>query len=167
MANIFDAFDAKVNLAEIEKQKKEAAENTFEKVPAGRYTAKIENMELGLTKDKRPMFKVQMRLVDGSGAAEKAFLAKYPKKKPCVFMNRVIFGTKNDGSMIASVEGWLKNLFPDDEPIVFTSYSTFAEDILDAAEDCEGVIYDIDYDPDEFNNIYIIVPDISDDDTPF
>ena len=163
MSNIFDKFDAKVNLKDIEKQKQEAAQNTYEDVPAGRYTATIENMELGLTKDKRPMFKVQMRLVDGHGAKEKAFLAKYNKKKPCIFMNRVIFGTKNDGSMIASVEGWLKNLFPHDDPIVFASYSQFADDIMDAAEDCQGVVYEVKYDPDKFNNISII----PDDDLPF
>lgn len=163
MSNIFDQFDAKVNLKDIEKQKQEATQNTYEDVPAGHYTVTIENMELGLTKDKRPMFKVQMRLVDGTGAKEKAFLSKYRNKKPCIFMNRVIFGTKNDGSMIASVEGWLKNLFPHDEPIVFHGYSEFADDIMDAAEDCQGVVYEVEYDPDKFNNISII----PDDDIPF
>lgn len=155
MENIFDKFDKQVNMAEIEKQKKEAAENSFEEVPAGAYYAKIENMELGLTKDKRPMFKVQMRLTEGCGTKEEAFLEKYPKKKPCVFMNRVIFGTKNDGSMIQSVETWLNKLEALDEVIVFTSYSDFANTILDTAEACEALEFRIDYDNSKFNSITI------------
>ena len=154
MSNIFEEFDNKVNLEELEKQKKEAAENSYEEVPAGNYIAKIENMELGMTKDKRPMFKVQMRLVEGLAYKEEQFLKKYKKKKPCVFLNRVIFGTKNDGNMIASVEGWLKKIFPDD-PIVFVSYSDFANAIMDAMEDCEGLEFEIKYDPDKFNSIEI------------
>ena len=154
MENIFEQFDAQVNLGEIEEQKKKATENSYEEVPAGEYIAKIENMELGLTKDKRPMFKVQMRLIEGEGEAEKAFLAKYKKNKPCVFMNRVIFGTKNDGAMIASVEGWL-NSIGFEETVVFTGYSDFANVIMDCAEQCDGLEFAISYDPEDFNSIHI------------
>ena len=155
--SIFDEFDKKVDLKKIEEQKKEAAENAqnFEAVPAGEYIAKIESMELGMTKDKRPMFKVQMRLVEGCGDKESAFLAKYRKKKPCVFMNRVVFGTKNDGSMIQSVETWLAKIFPDD-PIVFNGYAGFADQILDAAEVCENLEFEIEYDDSKFNSISIV-----------
>lgn len=159
MANIFDKFDAQINPNELREKIKESAENSYEEVPAGEYIAKIEKMELGTTKDQsnpRPMFKVQMRLVEAchEGEAEETYLAKYKKKKPCVFMNRVIFGTKNDAGMIASVEGWLNKIFPD-EPVVFTTYSQFAEDILDCAEACEGLEFAIDYDPKAFNSISI------------
>lgn len=155
--SIFDEFDKKVDLKKIEEQKKEAAENAqnFEAVPAGEYIAKIESMELGMTKDKRPMFKVQMRLVEGCGDKESAFLAKYRKKKPCVFMNRVIYGTKNDGSMIQSVETWLAKIFPDD-PIVFNGYAGFADQILDGAEVCESLEFEIEYDDSKFNSISIV-----------
>lgn len=155
--SIFDEFDKKVDLKKIEEQKKEAAENAqnFEAVPAGEYIARIESMELGMTKDKRPMFKVQMRLVEGCGDKESAFLAKYTKKKPCVFMNRVVFGTKNDGSMIQSVETWLAKIFPDD-PIVFNGYAGFADQILDAAEVCENLEFEIEYDDSKFNSISIV-----------
>lgn len=154
MSNIFDKFDKQINQEELESQRKAAAENSYEDVPTGKYITKIENMELGTTKDGRPMFKVQMRLVEGCGNAENEFLAKYKKKKPCIFMNRVIFGTKNDGSMIASVEGWLAKIFPDD-PIVFVSYTQFANEILDAAEDCEGLEFEVEYDDSKFNSITI------------
>lgn len=154
--SIFDEFDKKVDLNKINKQKKEAAENAteFESVPAGRYITKIENMELGTTKDERPMFKVQMRLVEGLDEKCEAFMSKYKNKKPCIFMNKVIFGTKNDGAMIQSVETWLAKIFPDD-PIVFVSYSDFAEQILDAAEDVEGLEFEVEYDDSKFNSISI------------
>jgi hypothetical protein len=153
--SIFDTFDKQINLAEIEKQKAAAAENSYEEVPAGRYMAKIEKMELGTTKvGGRPMFKVQMRLISGEGPDEQTFLAKYTKKKPCVFMNRVIYGTKNDGSMIASVEGWL-NKIDFEEPVIFKGYADFEQVILDCAEECAGLEFAIAYDPAAFNSIII------------
>ena len=153
--SIFDKFDKEVNMAEIEKQKAAAAENNYEEVPAGDYIAKIEKMELGTTKvGDRPMFKVQMRLVEGQGPKEEEFLAKYPNKKPCVFMNRVIYGTKNDGLMIAGVETWL-NKIEFDTPVVFRGYADFAQVIMDCAEDCEGLEFLITYDPNAFNSITI------------
>lgn len=154
--SVFDKFDKEVDLAEIEKQKKEAAERgDFEEVPAGKYIARIENMELGLTKkDNRPMFKVQMQLVEGCGDAEEKFLAKYKKKKPCVFMNKVIFGTKNDGAMISGVETWLNKLGLS-KTIVFAGYSDFADEILDVAEECENLEFEIDYDDSKFNSISV------------
>lgn len=153
--SIFDKFDEKIDMEKINKQKKEAAENSYEDVPAGKYIARIEKMELGLTKkDDRPMFKVQMRLVEGCGTEEEKFLAKYKKKKPCVFMNRVIFGTKNDGNMIASVEGWLNSLDLDGT-FVFNGYSEFADQILDAAEQAENLEFEIEYDDSKFNSISV------------
>lgn len=154
--SIFDKFDKEIDLKKIDEQKKEAAENgDFEAVPAGKYIARIENMELGLTKkDQRPMFKIQMRLIEGCGDAEEKFLAKYKKKKPCVFMNRVIFGTKNDGSMISSVETFLNKLGLD-KTFVFAGYNDFADEILDAAEECESLEFEIDYDDSKFNSISI------------
>lgn len=153
--SIFDKFDAQVDMEKINQQKKEAAENSFDEVPAGKYIARIEKMELGLTKkDNRPMFKVQMRLSEGCGEAEEKFLAKYKKKKPCAFMNRVIFGTKNDGNMIANVEGWLKSLDLDGN-FLFNGYSEFADVILDAAEQAENLEFEIEYDASKFNSITV------------
>lgn len=154
--SIFDKFDKEVDLKKIEEQKKEAAEQgNFENVPAGKYIAKMENMELGATKkDGRPMFKVRMRLVEGCGDAEEEFLSKYKKKKPCIFMNRVIFGTKNDGSMIASVETFLNRLGLD-TTFVFAGYGDFANQIADAMEACESLEFEVEYDDSKFNSISI------------
>lgn len=156
MANMFDEFDKKVG-ADFQKKVREAAENQYEDVPKGKYIAKIEKMELGMSKDKRPMFKVQMRLADGVTEAEEKFLARYRKKKPCVFLNRVMFGTKNDEAMIASVIGWLNKLIDKDEkPVVFTAFSNLADEILDLAEDFADAEIEINYDPDKFNSIEIV-----------
>lgn len=155
--SIFDKFDKEIDLKKIEQQKKEAAESSgnYEEVPTGKYIAKIENMELGLTKkDSRPLFKVQMRLVEGCGDEEEKFLSKYKKKKPCIFMNRVIFGTKNDGSMIASVETFLNELGLD-KTFVFAGYDDFANEIADAAEACERLEFEVEYDDSKFNSISV------------
>lgn len=155
--SMFDKFDKEIDMKKIEEQKKEAAKNggDYEDVPAGKYITRIENMELGTTKkDGRPMFKVQMRLVEGCGAIEEKYLAKYPRKKPCIFMNRVIYGTKNDGSMIASVETFLNKLGLN-RTFVFTSYSDFANEILDAAEQCENLEFEVEYDEGRFNSISV------------
>ena len=153
--SMFDKFDAQINTAEMREKIKEANENFHEEVPKGKYITKIESMELGVTKDQRPMFKVQMRIVDGVDKPEQDYIAKFKKKKPCIFLNRVIFGTKNDASMIASVEGWLNKIFPDD-PVVFTTYSDFANDILDCAEQCQSLEFEVEYDPNAFNSIKIL-----------
>lgn len=157
--NIFDKFDKQVDLDAIQKQKEEASKNAsnFEEVPSGVYITKMENMEIGTTKDGRPMFKVQMRIVEGCGTKEETFLKKFKNKKPCVFMNKVIFGTKNDGSMISSVEGFLAKM-EFEQPIVFGSYSGFASDIMDAMEEIAecGLEFKIEYDSTKFNSISIL-----------
>lgn len=156
MSNIFDKFDKQVNTEELSKQVKEAAQNSnYESAPAGKYEAKIESMELGMTKDQRPMFKVQMRLKKGLGEAEAAYIAKY-KKAPCVFMNRVIFGTKNDANMIASLMGWLNSTNIYAETLVFTSYGELADLVLDMAEDAQKLTFEIEYDESNFNSISIV-----------
>ena len=103
-------------------------------------------MEVGATKDGRPMLKVQFRITEG----------EFEKK--CLFMNRVLYGTKNDANMIASATGWLKTLEPSEEvgPIVFEGYAQFADLVLDIMEDIDGELeYEVEYDDKAFNNISI------------
>lgn len=142
----FTKFDATINEAELAKQLEEAKNNTQQsdkEVPAGNYTVKIEKMELGATKDGRPMFKVQCRILDGEF------------KKWCLFMNRVLYGTKNDANMIQSVIGWLQKLEPS-MPVEFKNYSQFSELVLDIFEEvADAVELDVAYDPDAFNSISI------------
>ena len=142
----FSKFDATINEAELAKQLEEAKNNSTQsdkKVPAGNYTVKIEKMELGATNDGRPMFKVQCRILEGEF------------KKWCLFMNRVVYGTKNDANMISSVIGWLQKLEPS-VAVEFKNYSQFSELVLDIFEEvADAVELDVAYDPNAFNSISI------------
>ena len=146
MAMDFSKFDATINQEELTKQLEEAKNNpqqSDKEVPAGNYTVKVEKMEVGATKDGRPMFKVQCRILEGEF------------KKWCLFMNRVIYGTKNDANMIQSVIGWLQKLEPS-VTVEFKNYSQFADLILDIFEEvADAVELEVNYDPDAFNSISI------------
>lgn len=141
----FSKFDKSVNMDQIAKQIEEAKnnQNVTRELPAGNYVATIEKMELGATKDGRPMFRVMMRVTQGE------------YKRFCMFMNRVIYGTKNDGNMINSVIGWLNNLDPT-EPVEWVNYSELNESILDVFEELEGIEWSVQYDPDAFNSISVV-----------
>lgn len=144
----FEAFDKKVDVEGLKKDVAEAEKNggngDYPKIPKGKYEVKFENIEMKATKkDGRPMLSVQARILEGEF------------KKKCVFMNRVLFGTKNDGNMIASAKGWLKKLGTNID-IEFENYSQFAELIMDVAEAVEDNFeYLIEYDPEGFNQITI------------
>ena len=142
----FEKFDSMINEAELSKQLEEAKNNapkSDKEVPAGNYIVKIEKMELGATKDGRPMFKVQCRILEGEF------------KKWCVFMNRVIYGTKNDANMISSVIGWLQKLEPSVD-VEFKNYSQFSDLVLDIFEEvADAVEIEVAYNPDAFNSISI------------
>lgn len=171
MAIDFAALDKKVNFGELAASIKEAEENggtgNYEELPKGEYIVRIEKMEIGETKDGRPMLRVQGRVQEAVSAedAEKGnnkdaidFFKNYKgKKKPCMFMNRVLYGTKNDGNMIASAVGWLNSLEPQDTTATFESYSQFNDCVLDIFEEIEDAVeYHVNYDPDAFNSISII-----------
>ena len=171
MAIDFKALDSKVNFGELAASIKEAEENggtgNYEELPKGEYMVRIEKMEIGETKDGRPMLKVMARVQeavsedDGAETPNKEalkFFENYKgKKKPCMFMNRVLYGTKNDGNMIASAVGWLKSLEPQDTVPVFESYSQFNDCVLDIFEEIEDAVeFHVLYDPDAFNSISVI-----------
>lgn len=162
MAMDFSKFDATINEAELSKQLEEAKNNAPQgdglETPAGNYVAKVEKMELGATKDGRPMFKVQLRVIEAGDEATdevKEYLSHFKNKKPCLFMNRVIYGTKNDANMIQSVIGWLQKLEPS-VTVEFKNYSQFSDLILDIYEEvADAVELDVNYDSKAFNSISI------------
>ncbi len=169
MAFDFEKFDKQVDTKKLAEDVKEAEKNggtgEFPEIPDGVYIVRIENMELGATKDQRPMFKVMFRIVeavedadfDRDNAAAMEFMENWKgKKKPCIFMNRVVYGTKNDSGMIASVIGFLSKLESEVSPIAFESYSQFADLILDIAEDvCESLEFEVEYKHDDFNSVSV------------
>lgn len=145
MAVDFSKFDDQIDINEVNKKVQEAKDNgAYEDVPKGTYTCSIEKMELGATKKEgKPMFTLALRIKEGK------------QKKRMLFMNRVIFGTKNDGNMIQSVITILEKLVPD-EQITFRGYEKFADKIADIFEEVQGnVEVDVDWDADAFNSISI------------
>lgn len=155
MAIDFSKLDQQVNLDQLKKDIAEAKENgtgAYKEVPKGVYTCKLERLEVGETKDGRPMLKVMMRIVGDEDGSKCEFT------KHCIFMNRVLYGTKNDGNMIASAVGWLDSLEPSDDvgDINFINYTQFADLVLDIHEDvADDLEYVVDYDQDSFNSISI------------
>ncbi len=149
----FSKFDQQVNLDQLKEDAKEAAKNgggNYPEIEDGTYIGKFEKLEIGETKDGRPMFKAMFRITEGD------------HEKSCLFMNRVIYGTKNDASMIGSVSGFLSKLEAEDEDgnsidTSFQSYSQFNDMIMDVAEaiDEMGLEYEVEYKKDAFNNISI------------
>lgn len=152
----FSKFDEQVDLEQLKKDTAEAKENggsgDFPEIPKGTYTVKLEKMEIGETGPNsaggagRPMFKAQFRITDGEFA------------KQCIFVNRVLYGTKNDANMIAGVVTFLEKMEPSEDigPVVFESYSQFNDLVLDIFEDVADFLeYDVEYDPKAFNTVSI------------
>lgn len=145
MAIDFSKFDQQIDTKEINKQIKESKEkNTV--VPKGDYWCKVDKMELRETKDNpRPMFYIQLRINEGE------------QKNRCLFMNRVLLGTKNDGGMIQSVQTLLDK-FECNVDTTFRGYQDFADVIADIYEEVGGgkVQVHVDWDEKAFNSISII-----------
>lgn len=142
MAVDFSALDKEVDQEQLRRDVEEAKNNSGD-VPKGTYIVGIDKMEIKATKDGRPMFFIQARIKEGD------------QKNKCLFMNRVIYGTKNDGSMIQSVLTLLEKFETETAP-EFVGYQQFVENVADIYEEIQGVVEcEIDYDKDAFNSISI------------
>ena len=142
MAVDFSKIDEAVDLQGLQKDV-EDSKNNFSDVPKGTYIVSIEKMEIGETKDHRPMFKMQCKIKEGEF------------KNRNLFMNRVIYGTKNDGSMIQSVLTLLEKLQTSTVP-EFTGYNSFVDNVLDIYEEIQGKVeLEVEYNADAFNSISI------------
>ena len=142
MAVDFSKIDEAVDLKGLQ-QDVEDSKNNFSDVPKGTYIVSIEKMEIGETKDHRPMFKMQCKIKEG----------EYKNRN--LFLNRVIYGTKNDGSMIQSVITMLDKLQTQTIP-EFTGYNNFVTNVLDIFQEVQGKVeLEIGYDADAFNSISI------------
>lgn len=142
MAVDFSALDREVDQEQLRKDVEEAKNNSGD-IPKGTYIVGIDKMEIRATKDGRPMFFIQCRVKEGE------------YKNKCVFMNRVIYGTKNDGSMIQSVITLLDKLETETIP-EFNEYQDFVDVVADIYEEIQGKVEcEIDYDKDAFNSVSI------------
>ena len=141
MAIDFDKIDRTVDLKGLQADVEEAKKNgggDFPTIPAGKYEARVESMEIKGTKadPNRPMLAVSFKILSGE-------------------YNRVLYGTKNDKNMIASAMGFLDKL-DSGIPVSFTSYKQFSQLVLDIAEAIDGKLeYAVDYDDSRFNSITI------------
>lgn len=148
MAINFEKINKSVDLKALQMDVEDAMKNgggDYPTIPAGKYEVKLKTMEIKGTKadPNRPMLAVSFEILTG----------EYKNQR--IFMNRVLYGTKNDKNMIASAMGFLDKL-DSGVPISFTDYEQFAQLVLDAAEAVDGVLeYAVDYDDTRFNSISI------------
>lgn len=147
MAVDFKKFNRSVDLDQLRKDIAKASENDtgdFPTVPAGKYEVAPVTLELGLTKkDERPMLKASFKILSG----------EYENQR--LFMNRVIYGTKDDARMIKSAVGWL-NTLESGLDVAFEDYDQFKELVMDVHEAIDGKLeYAVDYDDGKFNSITI------------
>lgn len=148
MAVDFSAFDAKVNVEELQREVNEASDTQYEDVPDGQYEVSFDKMEIKETKAKdKLMFAVQCNILDGDQKGRK------------IFFNRVITGNTSqkwtDGMAIKSVITWLNKLETDTVP-EFVNYADFADCVLDIFQEVQGKIgAAITYKAKDFNPITI------------
>lgn len=149
---LFDNIDSSIDINAINNQIAQAQQNggkQFEKTPAGTYTVMLRTLELGQSRDGRPMVKGSFRILDGQF------------KGKCFFYNRVIYGTRNDALMITSALTLLRSLCAYDAtgyvPVAFAGYGdmmariTYIKQCIDIAD----LKYTVDYDDDKFENVVI------------
>jgi len=143
MAVDFSKIDEAVDLQGLQHDVEEAKNNSSN-VPKGTYMVDVVKMEIGATKkDNRPMFTLQVKIKEGEF------------KNRNLFMNRVIYGTKNDGSMIQSVLTILEKFQTATLP-KFTGYNDFVDNVLDIYEEIQGKVeLEIEWDEKAFNSISI------------
>ena len=122
MAIDFKKFQQQFPAAEMTKAVEQAKENGgYEKIPDGEYRCKVEKMELRESKNGAPMCSIMFRIVAGD------------HKKQCIFYNRVLAGTKNDGFMMKSNNDFLESL-DSGVDVSFESWEQYNDMILDIAE---------------------------------
>ena len=147
MAIDFDKINRSVDLEGLRKDEENASENgtgDFPTIPAGKYEVALVSLEIkGTKKDNRPMLAASFKILSG----------EYKNQR--LFMNRVIYGTKDDGRMIKSAVGWL-NTLDSGVDVAFQDYKQFADLVMDVAEAIDGKIeYAVEYDDSQFNSIKI------------
>lgn len=147
MAIDFDKINRSVDLEGLRKDVANASANDtgdFPTVPAGKYEVALVSLEIkGTKKDNRPMLAASFKILSG----------EYKNQR--LFMNRVIYGTKDDGRMIKSAVGWL-NTLDSGVDVAFQDYKQFADLVMDVAEAIDGKIeYVVEYDDSQFNSIKI------------
>ena len=125
--NIFDQWDKEINTEALQKDVKEAAENTgggnYKEVPHGKYEVSVEKMELVATKEKqKPMVSIWFNIVsDGEFKGNK------------IFMNQVI----TEGFQIHIVNELVRAMVSEctNAPVIeFKTYNQYKNLLMDVHE---------------------------------
>lgn len=158
----FDDFNKAIDKDQLAKDMAQAKENEYKEVPKGRYTVKFEKMEVGECGEKAktpgaPLFKLQARITGEVDKDGDPVDSKF--NKSCIFMNKVLYVAQetekwNNGKAIQVVVSFLEGI-QSDTPVVFENYDQFSDLVLDLAEECESLEFEVEYDPDGFNSISI------------
>ena len=136
MAINFDEWNEQFGGQQAVNDLKNAANNDYEELPEGTYTCKLEKLELGETKEHKPLVKGMFRIIEGK------------HKKQCLFYNQAFYrnASGNAFSMHKALE-FLRSLqiFDDSEVDFDGNYAHFNDLLLDMAEEAEnaGMSFDI------------------------
>lgn len=142
----WDRFNKAIDAKALAEQMEEAKANTmqYREVPAGSYDVKVDKLFIKATKDERPMLSAQLRIVDGEFS------------NSCIFYNRVLYGTKNDGLMIHKANEFIRSFGFDEEDVKFIDYDQYEELVDDLAPEIIGEEFEVEYNPDEFDSIIVV-----------
>lgn len=118
----FSKFNKEFPADKMKEQIKEAKENSGgSNLPDGEYKVTLDKMELTQSSKGALMIKAQFRIIAGE------------HKKQCIFVNRVLTGTKNDGFMMIKANEFLESLDSGID-VVFEDWEQYNDLILDIAE---------------------------------
>lgn len=144
----FNKFKAAFPADKMKKDIEAAKENNSdrENLPDGEYTVKLDKMELGESSKGAAMIKAQFRITKGD------------HKKQCIFVNRVLTGTKNDGFMMIKANEFLESLDSGID-VAFEDWEQYNDLILGIAEAIQddGLTYVVALDTDgKYQNMEIV-----------
>ena len=148
MAIDYEKWNKEFGGAEAVEAVKKAKENEYQEVPNGTYDCALEKLELGESKNKKPMVKAMFRIVRGD------------HKKQCLFYNGVMAANNPEynGFVIHNVLEFLRSLqVLDDSEIDFDgNFRDFDNLLMDIAEESEGLTFEVEKSTDgEYSRIKI------------
>ena len=94
----FKKFNQEFPAEQVKKQMKDAETNSGPDLPDGEYKFKLDKMELTQSQKQQIMIKAQFRIKAGN------------HQNKCIFVNKVMTGTKNDGFMMLKAKEFLESL---------------------------------------------------------
>lgn len=142
-------FGGEEAVKEIEKAKENA--NEYAELPEGSYICRLEKLELGESKQNKPMVKAQFRIAEGE------------HKKQCIFYNGVMVASNPEynGFMKHKVLEFLRSLNVVDETEIdfdgnFAHFNDLLLDIVEIAEE-EGLKFAVETTKDgEYTRIEVV-----------